>query len=51
MFIVALWAWVDLEILKMQPYIDLVRGNASAKRSLLLDYTREKWVELLYLLT
>jgi len=40
MVLVALWAWVDIEIQKMQPYIDLVRGNASADKSLLLDYTR-----------
>jgi len=38
--IVALWAWTDIEIKKMQPYVDLVRGDASAEKSLLLDYTR-----------
>jgi len=46
MVIVALWAWVDIEIQRMQPYIDLVRGNAPAERSLLLDYTRSKCVVL-----
>jgi Protein of unknown function (DUF3433) len=51
MVIVALWAWVNIEIQRMQPYIDLVRGNAPAERSLLLDYTRLKCVDLLHLLT
>ena len=51
MVIVALWAWVDIEIQRMQPYIDLVHGNASAEKSLLLDYTRSKCVDLLILLT
>ncbi|KAF4616356.1 hypothetical protein D9613_008619 [Agrocybe pediades] len=39
--IAALWAWTDIEIKKMQPYIDLVHGNSPARRSLLLDYTRQ----------
>ncbi|KAJ6539120.1 hypothetical protein B0H19DRAFT_1177232 [Mycena capillaripes] len=38
--LVALWAWTDIEIKKMQPYVDLVRGDAPAAKSLLLDYTR-----------
>ncbi|KZT22786.1 hypothetical protein NEOLEDRAFT_1137597 [Neolentinus lepideus HHB14362 ss-1] len=40
MFVVALWAWTDVEIKKMQPYVDLVHGDAPAHRSVLLDYTR-----------
>jgi len=51
MVIVALWAWVNIEIQRMQPYIDLVHGNAPAERSLLLDYTRLKCVNLLRLLS
>lgn len=39
-FFVAVWAWTDSEIKKMQPYVDLVEGDSPAKRSLLLDYTR-----------
>ncbi|KAJ7781489.1 hypothetical protein B0H16DRAFT_1498593 [Mycena metata] len=38
--IVALWTWTDIEIKKMQPYVDLVRGDAPPHKSLLLDYTR-----------
>ncbi|KAJ7276167.1 hypothetical protein B0H12DRAFT_1083885 [Mycena haematopus] len=38
--IVALWTWTDIEIKKMQPYVDLVRGDAPPEKSLLLDYTR-----------
>ncbi|PBK94756.1 hypothetical protein ARMGADRAFT_1164356 [Armillaria gallica] len=38
--IVALWTWTDIEIKKMQPYVDLVHGDSPPKRSLLLDYTR-----------
>ena len=48
MVLVALWTWVAIEIEKMQPYIDLVRGNASAEMSLLLDYTRSKCVDHLH---
>jgi hypothetical protein len=44
MVIVALWAWTDLEIRRMQPYIDLVHGHATAEKSLLLDYTTTRWV-------
>jgi hypothetical protein len=40
MCIVAMWAWTDLEIKKMQPYIDLVHGDSPPQKSLLLDYTR-----------
>ncbi|KAF9476818.1 hypothetical protein BDN70DRAFT_862706 [Pholiota conissans] len=38
---VALWAWTDIEIKKMQPYVDLVHGDSPPHRSLLLDYTRD----------
>ena len=44
MIIVALWVWTDIEIKKMQPYIDLVHGDSPPQRSLLLDYTRTKCV-------
>jgi hypothetical protein len=44
MIIVALWAWIDIEIKKMQPYIDLVHGDSPPQKSLLLDYTRTKCV-------
>ncbi|KII91113.1 hypothetical protein PLICRDRAFT_155954 [Plicaturopsis crispa FD-325 SS-3] len=40
MVIVALWTWTDIEIKKMQPYVDLVHGDSPPHRSLLLDYTR-----------
>jgi hypothetical protein len=40
MILVALWAWTDIEIKKMQPYVDLVHGDSPPQRSLLLDYTR-----------
>ncbi|KAF8189611.1 hypothetical protein K438DRAFT_1832886 [Mycena galopus ATCC 62051] len=39
-YIVALWTWTDIEIKKMQPYVDLFHGDASPEKSLLLDYTR-----------
>lgn len=39
MIIVALWAWTDVDIKRMQPYIDLAYGNAPASRTLLLDYS------------
>ena len=42
MFFAALWAWTDFEIRKLQPYVELARGNAPPQRSLLLDYTRNK---------
>jgi hypothetical protein len=57
MVLVALWAWTDIEIKKMQvrtslplfsspdsvqPYVDLARGQSPAHKSLLLDYTRTK---------
>ncbi|KAG6888940.1 hypothetical protein C0995_004795 [Termitomyces sp. Mi166 len=38
--LVALWSWTDIEIKKMQPYVDLVHGDSPPHRSLLLDYTR-----------
>jgi len=34
------WAWADVEIQKLQPYIDLIHGDAPAEKSLLLDYSR-----------
>ncbi|KIK67947.1 hypothetical protein GYMLUDRAFT_190832 [Collybiopsis luxurians FD-317 M1] len=40
MILVALWAWTDIEIKKMQPYIELLHGDSPPQRSLLLDYTR-----------
>src|ERR1700735_3260421 len=47
MILVALWAWTDIEIKKMQPYIDLIHGDSPPQRSLLLDYTRTKYVTAL----
>ncbi|KAF7761476.1 hypothetical protein Agabi119p4_9468 [Agaricus bisporus var. burnettii] len=38
--LVALWSWTEVEIKKMQPYVDLVHGDSPPHRSLLLDYTR-----------
>ncbi|GLB39261.1 hypothetical protein LshimejAT787_0604230 [Lyophyllum shimeji] len=38
--LVALWTWTDIEIKKLQPYVDLVHGDSPPHRSLLLDYTR-----------
>ncbi|KAJ3517527.1 hypothetical protein NLJ89_g444 [Agrocybe chaxingu] len=38
--LVAMWAWTDVEVKKIQPYVDLVHGDAPPHRSLLLDYTR-----------
>jgi hypothetical protein len=46
MVIVALLTWTDIEIKKMQPYIDLVHGDSPPQRSLLLDYTRTKYVPI-----
>ncbi|KAI0689567.1 hypothetical protein BC835DRAFT_1418450 [Cytidiella melzeri] len=40
MILAGLWAWTDIEIRRMQPYVDLAKGNAPPQRSLLLDYTR-----------
>ncbi|KAK1226532.1 hypothetical protein PQX77_010499 [Marasmius sp. AFHP31] len=40
MFVVGMWAWTDIEIKKLQPYVDLVQGDSPPHRSLLLDYTR-----------
>ena len=45
MVLVALWTWVAVEIQMMQPYIALVRGHAPAKKSILLDYTRERYTD------
>lgn len=44
MVIVAMWTWTDIEIKKMQPYIDLIEGDSPPQKSLLLDYTRTKCV-------
>ncbi|KAF5349143.1 hypothetical protein D9756_009317 [Leucocoprinus leucothites] len=38
--IVAAVTWTDIEIKKIQPYVDLVHGDSPPHRSLLLDYTR-----------
>ncbi|KAH8833004.1 hypothetical protein DL96DRAFT_1584277 [Flagelloscypha sp. PMI_526] len=50
--IVAVWASTDIEIKKLQPYVDLVHGDSLAKRSLLLDYTRSNnfvsWIQAFY---
>jgi hypothetical protein len=36
------WTWVDLDIRRMQPWLELSRpGGASAESSLLLDYPAE----------
>ncbi|KAF9445291.1 hypothetical protein P691DRAFT_762616, partial [Macrolepiota fuliginosa MF-IS2] len=35
------WTWTDVDIKKMQPYVDLVQGDSPPRRSLLLDYTRD----------
>lgn len=43
MVIVALLTWTDIEIKKIQPYIDLIHGDSPPQRSLLLDYTRTKY--------
>ncbi|KAA1473042.1 hypothetical protein DENSPDRAFT_218676 [Dentipellis sp. KUC8613] len=40
MIFVGLWAWTDIEVKRMQPYVDLAHGDSPAERSLLLDYTR-----------
>ena len=49
MVIVAMWAAIALEIQMMQPYIELVRGNAPAKNSIFLDYTRKRCVDFKHL--
>ncbi|KAF8518276.1 hypothetical protein BU17DRAFT_66517 [Hysterangium stoloniferum] len=41
MIVISLWAWTDVDIKRMQPYIDLAYGNAPAQRSLLLDYSNK----------
>ncbi|KAL9709934.1 hypothetical protein Ac2012v2_006994 [Leucoagaricus gongylophorus] len=38
--LVTMWTWTDIEIKKLQPYVDLVHGDSPPHRSLLLDYTR-----------
>lgn len=44
LIVVSLWAYVDIEIKKMQPYVDLVHGNSPPQRSLLLDYSKKRQV-------
>lgn len=46
MIIIGLWSWTNIEIQRMQPYIDLAHGNAKSETTLLLDYTRTKYVHL-----
>ncbi|KAF8517011.1 hypothetical protein BU17DRAFT_50207 [Hysterangium stoloniferum] len=41
MIVISLWAWTDVDIKRMQPYLDLAYGNAPAQRSLLLDYSNK----------
>lgn len=40
MILVGLWAWTDIEVKRLQPYVDLIHGDSPAQHSLLLDYTR-----------
>jgi hypothetical protein len=40
MFLVTMLVWTDVEIKKLQPYVDLAHGNSPPDRSLLLDYSR-----------
>ncbi|KAN0127235.1 Protein of unknown function (DUF3433) domain containing protein [Lactarius tabidus] len=40
MVLVGIWAWTDIEVKRLQPYVDLLHGGSPARRSLLLDYTR-----------
>ncbi|KAI0305146.1 hypothetical protein B0F90DRAFT_1701694 [Multifurca ochricompacta] len=40
MILVGMWAWTDLEVKRLQPYVDLLHGGSPPQRSLLLDYTR-----------
>lgn len=40
MILVGIWAWTDVEVKRLQPYVDLLHGGSPAQRSLLLDYTR-----------
>ena len=51
MMLAGMWAWTDIEIRRLQPYVDLSRGNAPPQRSLLLDYTRTKYVAFCGVLT
>lgn len=46
MIIIGLWSWTNIEIQRMQPYIDLAHGNAKSETTLLLDYTRTKCVTM-----
>ncbi|KAJ7598615.1 hypothetical protein C8J56DRAFT_914511 [Mycena floridula] len=39
--LVTIWTLVDIEIKKLQPYVDLVDGDSPPERSLFLDYTRK----------
>ncbi|KAH9174686.1 hypothetical protein EDB89DRAFT_459311 [Lactarius sanguifluus] len=40
MILVGIWAWTDVEVKRLQPYVDLLHGGSPPQRSLLLDYTR-----------
>ncbi|KAI9458861.1 hypothetical protein BJY52DRAFT_399314 [Lactarius psammicola] len=40
MILVGIWAWTDIEVKRLQPYVDLLHGGSPPQRSLLLDYTR-----------
>lgn len=40
MILVGIWAWTDVEVKRLQPYVDLMHGDSPPQRSLLLDYTR-----------
>jgi len=40
MVLVGIWAWTDVEVKRLQPYVDLMHGDSPPQRSLLLDYTR-----------
>jgi len=41
MTIVAMWAMTDIEIKRLQPYVDLAHESSDPERSLLMDYTRK----------
>jgi hypothetical protein len=44
MALAASWSYTDGEIMRLQPYVDLVHGDSPPQRSLLLDYTRDQYV-------
>jgi hypothetical protein len=41
MIIVSTWAQTDVEMKRLQPYVDLVHGDSPPERSIFLDYTRQ----------